>query len=183
MRNYRKYTEEQIFLPIVILILGLISFLMIFTNALILKVDYLVQVGQMPQYVPITDYFKGFNLAFKIGTGEVGYKYYSFMASISYFIPLLFGVLVNIKLGKVPKYLVYFVAAFFLMVIPIIYLIRLNGIVSELKEIIEIESILLGKKYQNLIIKIETGAIIHAALAIIAGLFSIYAGRLSLLVK
>lgn len=38
--------------------------------------------------------------AFNIPTREVGYQYYVLMASFSYLIPLIFGILVNLRIKK-----------------------------------------------------------------------------------
>jgi hypothetical protein len=167
-------------LAIAILVIGCLSFLMIFARAMLLGMEYMIQSGSSLLFVPITDYFTGLNLAFNIRTREVGYQHYVLMASFSYLIPLISGVLVNLRIDKkIPKHIIYIVVALFLIIVPIIYLISLNQATKELAKIIEIQSLLIGKKYRNLEIKIETGAIIHAALSVIAGFLSIYAGWLS----
>jgi hypothetical protein len=183
MYRYRKYTEEQTFLAIAILVIGCLSFLMIFARAMLLGIEYMIQSGSSPLFVPITDYFTGLNLAFNIPTREVGYQYYVLMASFSYLIPLIFGILVNLRIKKIPKHIINFIAALFLIIVPIIYLISLNQATKELAKIIEIESLLIGKKYRYPEIKIETAAIIHAALSVIAGFLSIYAGWLSYAIR
>ena len=180
MYRYRKHTEEQAFLPIAILLAGCLSCLMMCTRTMLLRIEYMIKDGSTPLFIPIKEYFTGLNLAFNIPTKEVGYQYYVLMASFSYFIPLISGVLVNLRIDKkIPKHIIYFVVALFLIIVPIIYLGSLNDAVKELKKSIEIEALLIGKKYRNLEIKIETGAIIHTFLSIIAGFLSIYAGWLS----
>lgn len=177
-------------MAIAILVIGCLSFLMIFARAMLLGMEYMIQSGSSLLFVPITDYFTGLNLAFNIPTREVGYQYYDLMGSFSYLIPALFsyliplisGVLVNLRIDKkIPKHIIYFVVALFLIIVPIIYLGSLNDAVKELKKSIEIEELFNGQKYRNLEIKIETGAIIHTFLSIIAGFLSIYAGWLSYL--
>lgn len=183
MYRYKKYSEEQMFLKIAILVMGGIAFLLGFARALKLGIEYMIQEGQNPLFAPITDYFTGFNLAFNVPTGKVGYQHYVPMATVSYLTPLVFSVLPMIKIKKVPRYIPYFIAAVVLIIIPIFYVIKLQEAIGDLERIIEIDSLLIGKKYRNLQIEVQTEAIMHAALTVITGFLSIAAGVLALLTR
>lgn len=177
MQKNSKYSIEVRILPKLILLFALLATLMIFTDAMSISYDLLAQSSDKPQTETISGVYKGFNLAFKIPISKevILFDEFNIFATISYLLPFVLGILVNIKVDfiewKMKKYIYIFFAILFL-IIPIVYLLNLYESIPILEYNLEVNLLGLPIAATNGDVAVEGGVIAHVFLSAIASVFT-----------
>jgi|SRR5690554_1629636 len=174
MQKKSRYSLEIYLLPKVILLFGVVSFLLIFANAITTRIDFYIP-GNTPPSFSVMEYFKGYNIAFSIPTQEVELEYFSIFAGLSYFLPLLLGILINLipdRLDWIYKRYIYLAFAVLFIIIPILYVLNVSEIAADLVRTFEADASGISLFIIGNDVQVGGSVIAHAALSIIAGIFT-----------